>query len=124
MTTKLATSKPRFGFFLALGLAGAVAACADDSKPMQAASPTPAPMAAPAPAAAPAKPMSRKEQAMQAASDRNKAVQTALNKNGANLTVDGRMGPKTAAALKAFQKANKLAPTGYADPKTRAALGV
>jgi peptidoglycan hydrolase-like protein with peptidoglycan-binding domain len=51
-------------------------------------------------------------------------VQTALNNNGAQLNVDGHMGPKTAAALKAFQKQHKLKVTGKADGATLKALGV
>jgi peptidoglycan hydrolase-like protein with peptidoglycan-binding domain len=38
--------------------------------------------------------------------------------------VDGVMGPRTVAALKAFQAAEGLAPTGYLDRDSRARLGV
>jgi|SRR5678816_436431 len=53
-----------------------------------------------------------------------KAVQTALNKNGAALKVDGKMGKGTRAALKSYQKSNGLPETGRADNATKAKLGV
>jgi peptidoglycan hydrolase-like protein with peptidoglycan-binding domain len=49
-------------------------------------------------------------------------LQTALNANGAQLTVDGKMGPKTSAALTAFQQAHGLKVTGRIDKETMAAL--
>jgi peptidoglycan hydrolase-like protein with peptidoglycan-binding domain len=52
------------------------------------------------------------------------SVQTALNANGATLTVDGRMGPKTAAALRAFQHQHNLRVTGRPDRATLQALNV
>jgi hypothetical protein len=55
---------------------------------------------------------------------RTKALQKALNANGADLTGDGEFGPKTQAAVKAFQKAKGLPVTGKGDPATRAALGL
>ncbi len=54
--------------------------------------------------------------------ERVKKLQTALNSNGAALTVDGKMGAKTTAALKAYQQAHGLKVTGHADKETRAAL--
>jgi peptidoglycan hydrolase-like protein with peptidoglycan-binding domain len=51
-------------------------------------------------------------------------VQTALNSHGAQLDVDGHMGPKTVAALKTFQKQHKLKVTGKLDHATAKALGV
>lgn len=53
-------------------------------------------------------------------------IQTALNARGANpqLTVDGAYGPKTIAAVEAFQKANNLAVDQWAGPLTQQALGV
>ena len=53
-----------------------------------------------------------------------KAVQTALNKNGAGLKVDGKMGKGTRAALKSYQKSNGLPETGRVDNATKAKLGV
>lgn len=53
-----------------------------------------------------------------------KAVQTALNKNGASLKVDGKMGKGTRAALKDYQKANGLPQTGRVDDATKTKLGV
>lgn len=52
------------------------------------------------------------------------ALQTALNKNGARLAVDGRMGKKTRDALRAWQKANGLKASGVADKATKAKLGL
>jgi peptidoglycan DL-endopeptidase CwlO len=49
-------------------------------------------------------------------------LQTALNNNGATLTVDGKMGPKTTAALKTYQQAHNLKVTGRPDKETRDAL--
>jgi peptidoglycan hydrolase-like protein with peptidoglycan-binding domain len=51
-----------------------------------------------------------------------KVVQEALNKGGAKLAVDGRLGAKTREALKAFQSKNGLTPTGRLDKATEAAL--
>jgi peptidoglycan hydrolase-like protein with peptidoglycan-binding domain len=49
-------------------------------------------------------------------------LQSALNANGAALTVDGKMGPKTKSALMDFQKAKGLKVTGRPDKETRDAL--
>ncbi len=51
-------------------------------------------------------------------------VQHALNRQGADLTVDGKTGPKTRAALRAFQREAGLPITGLADKETLAALGL
>lgn len=53
-----------------------------------------------------------------------KAVQTALNKEGYKLEVDGKMGKQTRDALMKFQKAHGLPATGKADDATRKKLGV
>jgi len=85
---------------------------------------------APAPALAQDKPaMEMKAKAKPAAKKAapNKAVMTlqeALNKNGAKLAVDGRMGKMTRAALRKYQKDNGLKTTGMADTATRAKLGI
>jgi Putative peptidoglycan binding domain len=53
-------------------------------------------------------------------------IQARLNQLGANppLTVDGQTGPKTKAAIVAFQRANGLDPDGVVGPLTLAALGL
>lgn len=53
-----------------------------------------------------------------------KAVQTALNKEGYKLEVDGMMGKQTRAAIVKFQKAHGLPATGKADDATLKKLGV
>ena len=53
-----------------------------------------------------------------------RSAQEALNKHGAQLAVDGKMGPKTHAAIKDFQKSNNLKTTGNLDTATRKALGI
>ena len=53
-----------------------------------------------------------------------KNAQAALNKMGSNLTVDGKMGKKTVAAVKSFQKGHSLDATGTLDAKTKSALGI
>jgi peptidoglycan hydrolase-like protein with peptidoglycan-binding domain len=103
--------------FAVAGLAG----CGSDQNaapppPM----PAPAPVAAatppPPPPAPPAKPMAHQ--------NRVATVQTALNNNGAQLDVDGHMGPKTVAALKTFQTQHHLKVTGKMNGPTAKALGV
>jgi peptidoglycan hydrolase-like protein with peptidoglycan-binding domain len=59
-----------------------------------------------------------------APSSQVKAIQTALNKDGYSLAVDGKMGKQTHDALKKFQKANGLPATGTADAATLKKLGV
>jgi glucose/arabinose dehydrogenase len=117
--TFMITIKHRLGFIGAAMVAMALAGCSSGESQM-AAAPMPPPTAAPppampAPAPAP-KPMSH-QQLIQ-------AVQTALNSNGAKLTVDGRMGPKTAAALRSYQRQHSLKVTGQPDAATLKALGI
>jgi hypothetical protein len=50
------------------------------------------------------------------------ALQKMLNTRGNSLTSDGQFGPKTKAAVVAFQKANNLTPDGIVGPKTVAVL--
>jgi peptidoglycan hydrolase-like protein with peptidoglycan-binding domain len=88
---------------------------------------TPAPAAAvpatPAPAAAaPGAAAPTKATHASARSARVEQLQNALNSNGATLTVDGKMGSKTKAALMDFQKAHGLKVTGRPDKETRDAL--
>ena len=54
----------------------------------------------------------------------NKAVQSALNKEGYQLKVDGKMGKQTHAALMDYQKKNGIPATGKADDATLRKLGV
>lgn len=98
--------------------------------PAAPATPAPAPgSATPAPSAMPGMSGMPMQHAKPAAGDhadmrmdRVKKLQTALNAHGATLTVDGKMGPKTTAALKTFQQAQGLKVTGHPDKETRAAL--
>jgi peptidoglycan hydrolase-like protein with peptidoglycan-binding domain len=53
-----------------------------------------------------------------------KAVQTALNKEGYKLEVDGKMGRNTRTALMKFQKAHQPPATGKADQATLKKLGI
>ena len=55
-------------------------------------------------------------------SDEVLQLQTRLNADGAKLVLDGKFGPKTKAALVAWQKAHKLSTDGIVGPKTRAVL--
>lgn len=50
-------------------------------------------------------------------------LQKLLKAKGYNVSVDGDFGPKTAAAVKRFQAAHRLAADGVVGPKTWAALG-
>jgi peptidoglycan hydrolase-like protein with peptidoglycan-binding domain len=60
-----------------------------------------------------------------AAGGRTEAIQTALKEKGYDPgPVDGRMGPKTRSALRAYQKKEGLTATGNADAKTLASLKV
>jgi peptidoglycan hydrolase-like protein with peptidoglycan-binding domain len=81
--------------------------------------------AAPKAAAAPkAGAVSKPAKPKGAGSDQVKAVQAALNKQGAALKEDGVFGNKTRAALQKFQKANGLKITGRMDQPTLDKLGV
>ena len=51
-----------------------------------------------------------------------KELQTLLNNNGANLSVDGVFGPKTFAAVKSYQKSNGLSVDGIVGNNTWGAL--
>ena len=60
-----------------------------------------------------------------ASSEQVKSVQKALQDKGMDPgPIDGIMGPKTTAALKAFQKDQKLTDSGTLDDQTREKLGV
>ena len=75
-------------------------------------------------AAAPAEKAAVMKHKHAAGSAHIKAIQEALNKNGAKLKADGFMGKITRAALKKFQSEHKLKATGTADKETIKALGV
>lgn len=51
-------------------------------------------------------------------------IQHALNRHGANLNPDGKTGPLTRAAIRAFQREAGLPINGIAGPETLAALGL
>jgi peptidoglycan hydrolase-like protein with peptidoglycan-binding domain len=69
--------------------------------------------------------MAKRHMAHKAASDPEvMSAQDALNKQGAGLTADGKMGPKTRAAVKSFQQAHGLKATGKLDQATKTALGL
>ena len=54
-----------------------------------------------------------------------RSVQQSLNQKGYDAgAVDGRWGSNTESAVRQFQEANGLAPTGSLDPQTLSALGV
>ncbi len=53
-----------------------------------------------------------------------KDVQRALDHAGYKVSVDGKMGPKTASALKQYQKAHGLQATGHVNKETLQKLGV
>jgi peptidoglycan hydrolase-like protein with peptidoglycan-binding domain len=62
---------------------------------------------------------------MAGGSEETKKVQEALKAKGNDPgPIDGRMGPKTRAALKSFQEANGLKGTGQLDNQTAEKLGV
>jgi peptidoglycan hydrolase-like protein with peptidoglycan-binding domain len=75
------------------------------------------PMAAAAPAGRPTLKKGAKDKAAV------RLMQERLNAHGAKLTVDGSFGPKTDAALRAFQGAKGLVADGICGPKSWAALG-
>jgi peptidoglycan hydrolase-like protein with peptidoglycan-binding domain len=112
-------AKPLFGLIAAVAVSTSLAACGSNEEQAAATPPpaaqTPQPVTPPSPPPA-AQPMSPQQ--------RIEAVQTALNSNGAHLTVDGHMGPKTEAALRSFQRQHNLHVTGRPDSATVSALGI
>lgn len=81
------------------------------------------PVKAPAktPAKAPSKPASTLLK-LGSKGEHVKKLQRALNANGASLSVDGDFGSKTEAAVKTFQRNNKLVVDGIVGPATWGAL--
>ena len=119
-------SNYRLGLLAAAIFGVALAGCASN-EPQTAAAPAPAPAPAPAAAPAPPPPAAPAAMPMRRHMSHNEfvsSVQTALNSNGAQLAVDGRMGPKTAAALRSYQRAHHLHVTGHPDRATVKALGL
>ena len=51
-------------------------------------------------------------------------LQRALDANGANVRVDGVMGPDTQTALRNYQQQHGLQPTGELDAQTRTSLNL
>jgi peptidoglycan hydrolase-like protein with peptidoglycan-binding domain len=99
----------------AVGLAGC--SSSQDRAPPP---PAPVPVAAPAPAPPPpAMPAN-----LTPAQQRIAKIQMALNANGAQLDVDGKLGAGTRAALKSYQSAHNLKPTGRSDAATMKSLGI
>jgi peptidoglycan hydrolase-like protein with peptidoglycan-binding domain len=82
--------------------------------------PPPTPVAAPAPPPPAPPPI---PSGLTPAQQRVAQVQTELNAAGAQLAVDGHMGPATRAALKSFQQQHNLKVTGQPDAATMKALG-
>jgi peptidoglycan DL-endopeptidase CwlO len=118
---------------LAAPLAALPAFAQQQPAPAQAAPATPAPApaapatqapAAAAPAPSTAAPGTTAPAPRQRASrsERIQRLQNALNQHGASVTVDGKMGPQTRAALEDFQKSHNLKVTGRPDRETIAAL--
>lgn len=96
-----------------------LAACSSPQPPPPPPAPTPVAQPAPPPPPPPAMPAN-----LTPAQQRIARVQMALNANGAQLTVDGKWGAQTSAAVKSYQQAHSLKPTGRMDPATAKALGV
>ena len=71
-----------------------------------------------------AKPMMAKHKVNIKRSTEIKALQEALNKDGAMLHVDGVLGSKTHAALVKYQKTHDLKATGRIDKATRDSLKI
>jgi peptidoglycan hydrolase-like protein with peptidoglycan-binding domain len=111
--------KRTLGLAVCIAAAVGIAGCSSNSAPPPPPAPPPAPVAAPAPPPPPAMPSG-----LTPAQQRVATIQMALNANGAQLTVDGKMGSATRAALKAYQSAHGLKPTGAPDRATLKALGV
>jgi peptidoglycan hydrolase-like protein with peptidoglycan-binding domain len=106
--------------FVVCGLAVAgLSACADQNQAPP--PPAPAPVAAPAPPPPPAPMMPAN---LTPGQQRVAKAQMALNANGAQLTVDGKWGAKTSAAVKDYQKSHNLKASGKIDAATAKSLGV
>ena len=102
-----------------LTAAGLAAGCSHNPPPPP---PAPVPVAAPAPPPPPPAPAMPAN--LTPAQQRIAKIQMALNANGAQLDVDGKLGPATRDALKTYQSAHNLKPTGRSDAATLKALGI
>ncbi len=109
-------AKPLLGLIAAVAVSTSLAACGSHE---QEAAATPSPAAQ---APQPVTPPTPAPQAMSA--PRVDVVQRALNADGAHPTVDGRVGPKTEAALRKFQQRHSLLVTARPDSATISALGI
>jgi peptidoglycan hydrolase-like protein with peptidoglycan-binding domain len=105
---------------LALAVCGLTVALVGCSSEQAAAPSPPAPVAAPSP---PPPPPPAIPPGLTPAQQRVAQLQVQLNAAGAQLTVDGKMGPATRAALRDFQKQHDLRVTGRPDAATMKALG-
>jgi peptidoglycan hydrolase-like protein with peptidoglycan-binding domain len=112
--------KRTLGLVVCFSAAVGIAGCASNPPPPP--PPAPAPMAAPAPPPAPPPPVMPAH--LSPSQQHTAKVQIALNANGAQLQVDGKWGPATRAALKTYQSAHQLKPTGLVDEETAKALGL
>ena len=112
--------KRTLGLVVCVTAAVGIAGCSSNSSPPPA--PAPAPVAAPAPPPPP--PAPAMPSGLSSAQQRVAKLQMALNANGAQLTVDGKSGPATTDALKSYQSAHQLKPTGHVDSATMKALGL
>lgn len=108
-----------FAFAVCCLTAAGLAGCADQTPPP--APPPPAPVATPEP---PPPPQPMTPANLTPTQQRVAKVQAALNNNGAQLEVDGKMGPKTVTALKSYQRSHHLKATGKLDAATAKSLGV
>jgi predicted chitinase/peptidoglycan hydrolase-like protein with peptidoglycan-binding domain len=79
-------------------------------------------VAPPAPAPAPAPQSEAPTLGINASGQDVSALQELLNRNGANLTVDGEFGPATESAVLAYQSTNGLSTDGVVGPQTWASL--
>lgn len=114
--------KRTLGLVVCFSAAVGIAGCASNPPPAPPA-PAPAPMAAPAPTPPPPA-MPAMPAHLSPAQQHVAKLQMALNANGAQLKVDGNWGPATRAALKTYQGAHQLKPTGHVDAATAKALGL
>jgi peptidoglycan hydrolase-like protein with peptidoglycan-binding domain len=111
--------KRSLGLVVCFSAAVAIAGCASNPPP-----PPPAPAPAPVAAPAPPPPPPAMPAHLTPSQQHTAKVQMALNANGAQLQVDGKWGPATRAALKTYQSAHQLKPTGLVDAETAKALGL